>query len=83
MVRTTEVNSVSNIQYSILLNVSLSLPTKLAAVAHLAEGQCLCAAENMVKFVILQDGIVGLTLSIKDGQNLYPGKIRLKKRASV
>jgi hypothetical protein len=66
-----------------LLNVSLSLHTKFAAVAHLAGGEFLRATENMIKFVIVQNLIVGLMLSIKEGQDLYPGKIRLKKRVSV
>jgi hypothetical protein len=60
-----------------LLSAAITLNTTLAAVAHPSEGQFLRAAENMVKFVILQDGIVGLILSIKKGQNLYPRKIRL------
>jgi hypothetical protein len=63
-----------------LLNVSLSLLTELAAVAHPAEGHFLRAAENMVKFVILQDGIVGLILLNNEGQNLYPRKLRLNEK---
>jgi hypothetical protein len=51
----------------------------LAAVTHPAERQFLRAAKNSVKFVILQGGIVGLMLSTKEGQNLYPIKIRLNE----
>jgi hypothetical protein len=40
----------------------------LAAVAHLAEGQLLCATEDRVKSVMLRDGTVGLRLSVKGGQ---------------
>jgi hypothetical protein len=62
-----------------LLSAAIPLHTKLAAVAHPAEGQFLHVAENMVKFVTLQDGIVGLILSIKEGQNVYLIKIRLNE----
>jgi hypothetical protein len=51
-----------------LLNMSMFLHTKLAAGAHLEEGQFLCAKENWIKFLILQGGTLKLILSIK-GQN--------------
>jgi len=51
----------------------------LTAIAQPAEGQFLGAAETMVKFVMLQDGIVGRIISIKEGQNLYPRKIWLNE----
>ena len=57
-----------------LLDVSISLHTKLAAVAHLAEGQILRATGNWVKFLILRDGTLRLILSIKEGKNLDPRK---------
>jgi len=50
----------------------------LAAVAQPAEGQFLRAAEKMVKFVILQDRIVGLILSINEGQNLCPRNYKVE-----
>jgi hypothetical protein len=56
-----------------LLNISGSLHTKFAAVAHLAEGQFLCARETWVKFLILQDGTLRLMLSVMEGQELYQG----------
>jgi hypothetical protein len=57
---------------------SKTLHTKLAAVVRPAEGQFLRAAEKMAKFVILQDGIVGLILSINEGQNLCPRNYKVE-----
>ena len=62
-----------------MFSAAVQLCTKLAAVADPAEGEFLRAAKNSAKFVILQDGIVGLMLSIKEGQNLYPIKLRLNE----
>jgi len=47
MKHATSVKSLSEICF---LNVSLSLQTKFAAVAYLAEGQMLRASENRVRF---------------------------------
>jgi hypothetical protein len=65
-----------------LLNMSSLQCTKFAAVSHLAEGQFLCAIENWVKFLILQEGTLRLILPVKEGQNLDPKETRIKKRAS-
>jgi len=65
MKHATSVTSVSEI---CLLNVSVSLQTKFAAVAYLAEGQMVRAAENRVRFRILRDGTLSLILLVKKGK---------------
>jgi hypothetical protein len=51
-----------------LLNISVLLHNKYAAVPHLAEGQLLRVTEIWVKFLVLQEGTLRPILSIK-GQN--------------
>jgi hypothetical protein len=64
----------------VLLNVSVLgwekkrdvLHSKFTAVTYLVKGQFLFGRENMVKFVVLQDGTLRLVLSIKEGQTFVP-----------
>jgi hypothetical protein len=59
------------------------LHTKFTAVAYLTEGQCLCAIENQVKFLMLEDGTPRLTLSFIEGTYLDPEKTRIIKSIKV
>ena len=64
--------------------MSVSLHSKGAAAAALAEGQFLLLQKNWLKFAILQDGIVRRILSSDEEKNLYPKKKNLNEnRASV
>jgi len=63
----TSVKSFSEI---CLLNVSVSLQTKFAAVAYLAEGPILRASENRVRFRILLDGTLSLMLRVRKGKKI-------------
>ena len=66
----------------VLLNVSVLgwekkrevLHRKFTADAYLVKGQSLCDSKNRVKFVVLQDGILRLVMSIKEGQIFVPRK---------
>jgi hypothetical protein len=46
--------------------------TKFTAVAYIVKGQFLCDRENMVKFVVLQDGTLRLVVPIREGQTFVP-----------
>jgi hypothetical protein len=72
MKHATSVKSFSEI---FLLNVSVSLQTKFAAVAYLAEGQILRASENRVRFQILGHGNLSIILRVKKGNNFDHRKI--------
>ena len=52
------------------VNISMLLHTKFAAVTNLEKGLFLHAVENWVKFLVLQEGTLGLIFSIKERQNL-------------
>lgn len=62
-----------------LIQCSCTTVYQIGSCPYPALGQFLRAAKNSAKFVILQDGIVELMLSIKEGQNLYPIKLRLNE----
>jgi hypothetical protein len=55
-----------------LLNISMLLPTKFVAVAHLTKGHFLRVTEYWARFLILQEGTLRLILLSKEGQNLDP-----------
>jgi len=57
--------------------------SKFTAVAYLVKGQYLCDSKNRVKFVVLQDGILRVVVSIKEGQIFVPRKRGREKSIST